>query len=336
MSDRRRHGFVLLVVAGLLAASIVALFTAKTELGLDLRGGVQLVYRAAGTPQHPRVDQADLDKAVTIMQARVDALGANQPQIETSGGDEISASLPAVHDVRRAEQLVGSTSRLLFYDWEANAITSSGRSVAGQLLAQNPDATLISQGSRSTAPGDPGAGSMGLYAAVRLASRQPTVPLNATTRQYLSRGGRELFLFGAPGSAACARMAHDTRTEPVSGEHCYLAGGEDTSSRAELASELKPGVHLAGNELLGVPQGWVVLQAAQTSPDPGEQVKLGAPSAQFYVLHDHVALTGDEITNPQASTAQGGQPDVQFGFTSRGARAFQTATAVIAHRGRSL
>ncbi len=86
MSDRKRHVFVLLIVAGLLAASIAALFTAKTELGLDLRGGVQLVYQATGTPSHPKVDQSDLGKAVSIMEARVNSIGVSQPQIETSGG----------------------------------------------------------------------------------------------------------------------------------------------------------------------------------------------------------------------------------------------------------
>jgi SecD/SecF fusion protein len=123
MSDRKRHGFVLLIVAGLLAASIVALFTAKTELGLDLRGGVQLVYQASGTPQQPKVTQSNLNKAVEIMEARVDALGVSQPQIETSGGNQIEVALPAVHDVGRAEKVVGNVSRLFFYDWEANAIT---------------------------------------------------------------------------------------------------------------------------------------------------------------------------------------------------------------------
>ncbi|PZS13384.1 MAG: hypothetical protein DLM64_03425 [Solirubrobacterales bacterium] len=32
------------------------------------------------------------------------------------------------------------------YDWEANALTSNGQTVASQLIAQNPDALSISQG----------------------------------------------------------------------------------------------------------------------------------------------------------------------------------------------
>ncbi|HLI59253.1 MAG TPA: protein translocase subunit SecD [Solirubrobacteraceae bacterium] len=345
MSDRKRHGFVLLIVAGLLAGSIIALFTAKTELGLDLRGGVQLVYQASGTPAHPRVTQADLNKAVTIMQARVNAIGVNQPSIETSGGNQIQVALPAVHDVGRAERIVGSTSRLLFYDWEANAITPNGKTVASQLLAQNPAAMLISQGPLGTgaAVGSPGSGSMGLYAAVKLASKQPPAPYNATTKQYLSRKGPELFLFGAPGSAACQTIASREHFKPIAGEHCFIAGGPGIGTRQQLQQNITStpatrGISISGNELLTIPQGWVVLQAVPTkaSATTESQLSPGYPSQQFFVLHDHVALTGAEITNPQASTDSAGQPDVTFGFTPKGSRAFQNVTMAIAHRGRNL
>ena len=49
MSDRRRNIFVLLVVAGLVLASLFVIFTKPTKLGLDLRGGVELVYQAQPT-----------------------------------------------------------------------------------------------------------------------------------------------------------------------------------------------------------------------------------------------------------------------------------------------
>ncbi|HEY3771886.1 MAG TPA: protein translocase subunit SecD [Solirubrobacteraceae bacterium] len=340
MSDRKRHGFVLLIVAGLLAASILALFTAKTELGLDLRGGVQLVYQATGTPSHPKVDQSDLDKAVSIMEARVNSIGVSQPAIETSGGNQIQVALPAVHDVGRAEQIVGSTSQLYFYDWEANAITPNGKTVASQLLAQDPTATEISQGSGGNV-GAPDAGSQSLYAAVKLASKQPSAPTTKASRQYLSRLGPEDFLFGAPGSAACKTLAARQHAKPTAGQHCFIAGGADIGTRAQLQQDisgtsLTHGIPIAGNELLQVPQGWVVLQAVQSSTNAKDQVKFSDPSAQFYVLHDHYALKGSEVTNPQASTAAGGQPDVTFGFTSKGSRAFQRVTGTIAHRGQNL
>jgi preprotein translocase subunit SecD len=51
------------------------------------------------------------------------------------------------------------------------------------------------------------------------------------------------------------------------------------------------------------------------------------------VLKDHVALFGNDITNPQQSTDQSGSPDVEFGFTSAGGNAFHQVTGQIARRG---
>ncbi len=327
MSDRQRHGFVLLLVAGLIAASLAVIATQKTVLGLDLKGGVQLVYQAKPTPQSA-VNQNSLNRAVDIMRQRVDQLGVSQPEIQTSGGTQITVGLPDVTNVARAEQEVGTTARLYFYDWEANALSPNGKPVAGQLNAQDPNAVTISQGvSGGGGPGLPGGGGVPLYQAVKLASKQPVVPDNGTQR--LSRSGPLYYVFGAPGSSACVTVAKQSHTTPIQGQHCLLAGPD--SSRQSLQSELPSGVSISQVETLAVPQGTVVLQAA--NPSANNQIKPTSPSAQFYVLKDNVALTGSDITNPQASTDQSGSPDVTFGFNSFGAKQFQKVTAAIAHRG---
>jgi SecD/SecF fusion protein len=326
MSDRRRHGFVLLLVLGLLAASVVVIASRATVLGLDLKGGVQLVYQAQPSPQTPKITQAALNQAVDIMQSRVDQIGVSQPEIQTSGGNEISVGLPDVHNVAQAEQDVGTTTTLSFYDWEANALAPNGKTVAAQLLAQNPTALTISQGDGDGA-GVPGAGSMDLYRAVRQAATQTPAPYSKS----LSRLGSQYYLFGAPGSQACATVARLDHTIPVQHEHCYLTGGQEARSQQALQATLPAGVSLAGNEELKIPQGCLVLQAA--SPNPARQIMFGSPGSQYFVLRDHLALKGSDITNPQASTDANGQPDVQFGLDSHGAQQFQQATAAIARRG---
>ena len=326
MSDRTRHGFVLLLVIGLLAASVVVIASQATVLGLDLKGGVQLVYQAEPSPQTPKVTQAALNQAVDIMQSRVDQLGVSQPEIQTSGGNEISVGLPDVHNVARAEQEVGTTTTLSFYDWEANALTPNGKPVASQLTAQDPAALTISQGA-GDGPGVQGAGSMGLYRAVRLAAKQTPAPYSKS----LSRLGAQYYLFGAPGSQACAMVAQENHTTPVQSEHCFLTGGQGAASQQALQATLPAGVSLAGNEELKVPQGWLVLQAA--NPSPSHRTLFGSPDSQYFVLRDHLALKGSDITNPQASTDSSGQPDVQFGLDSHGAQQFQKTTAAIARRG---
>src|SRR3984885_3821938 len=111
MSDRQRHGFVLLIVAGLIAASLFVAFTQKTRLGLDLKGGVQLVYQGEPTAQSA-VTQDALNRAVDIMRQRVDQLGVSEPEISTEGTQQISVGLPNVSNTARAEQEVGTTARL--------------------------------------------------------------------------------------------------------------------------------------------------------------------------------------------------------------------------------
>ncbi|MBV9816714.1 MAG: protein translocase subunit SecD [Solirubrobacterales bacterium] len=322
MSDRQRHGFVLLVVVGLIIASVVVITTQRTLLGLDLRGGVQLVYQAEPTPQSP-VNQSSLNRAVDIMRQRVDQLGVSEPVIQTSGGNQISVGLPDVRNVARAEQQVGSTARLYFYDWEANVITPNGKSVASQMEAQDPQAVTLSQG-LGGGPGVPGAGGVPIYQAVKLASQQPAL---SSSQVHLSRSGALYYLFGAPGSSACATVARANGTTPIQGQHCLLAGPE--SDPQSLAADLPAGVGVAAGLKLAIPQGWVILQAA--NPSSAHPISPNSPSAQFFVLRDDVALTGADVTNPQASTDQG-SPDVQFGLNSTGSTEFQNVTARIAHR----
>src|SRR4051812_435348 len=122
MSDRRRSLFILLLVAGLLAASFAIIATKSTRLGLDLKGGVQLVYQAKPTAQQPTVTQESLARALDIMRQRVDAFGVAEPELAQLGNNQIQANLPGVSDAQRAAAQVGSTAQLFFYDWEANIL----------------------------------------------------------------------------------------------------------------------------------------------------------------------------------------------------------------------
>jgi SecD/SecF fusion protein len=325
MTDRQRNGLILLLVAGLIAASAVVITQMKTRLGLDLKGGVQLVYQGQPTPQTPVVTQDALSRAVDIMRQRVDQLGVSEPEIQTSGDNQISVGLPDVKNTARAEKLVGTTARLEFYDWEANALTPGGKTVASQLQAQDPSALAISQANGGQ-PGSPGAGSMSLYNAVKLAAKQPkSVSANN------ARAGPAYYMFGSPGSAACATAAKDQGKAPTPGLHCLLSGPEDNLQ--DLRGGLPAGVSASapGVQTFVVQQGTVVLQAVPSSF--AHPLNVNDPLAQFFVLKDNVALFGNDITNPQQSTDQSGAPDVTFGFSGRGKTEFQNVTAAIAHRG---
>jgi SecD/SecF fusion protein len=122
MTNRRRNVIILGLVLGLLAASIYAITTKRTVLGLDLRGGTELVYQARATPQVPDPSQEDIDRAIENIRDRVDALGVSEPEISRFGTDQISVGLPDVSDADRAIEQVGTPAQLYLYDFEPNVI----------------------------------------------------------------------------------------------------------------------------------------------------------------------------------------------------------------------
>ena len=127
MSERRRSLFVLLIVLGLLAGSLYVVSTKDTKLGLDLQGGVQLIYEGKPTAQQPTVTSEALQRSLDIMRDRVDAFGVSEPELLQSGDNQIEVNLPGVEDAERAAAQVGSTAQLFFYDWEANILDEDCR-----------------------------------------------------------------------------------------------------------------------------------------------------------------------------------------------------------------
>ena len=173
MTDRRRNGLILLLVAGLIAASAVVIATKKTRLGLDLKGGVELVYQAKPTPPQPKVTQDAVNRSIDIMRERVDQLGVSEPEIQRSGRDQIAVGLPDVKNAQRAQKQVGKVAQLFFYDWETN--------VLGPDVKPNP-ATPTSPAARRPAR----SAACPLYDAVKRASKRPPIhdDNNTTNDQY--------------------------------------------------------------------------------------------------------------------------------------------------------
>jgi preprotein translocase subunit SecD len=101
-------GLVLVLLGGLYIAKFAA--DLKPRLGLDLKGGVSLVYEATGK----KIDTDVLAKTVEKIRNRVDKLGVSEPEITVLGSKNIEVQLPGVNDPARAKALVGQTAQLQF------------------------------------------------------------------------------------------------------------------------------------------------------------------------------------------------------------------------------
>jgi hypothetical protein len=329
----RRPG--LTIALGMLSV-LVAAAVVVVALGAGHRGGssaapaagrsLTLTYRVQPTRQAPRLTDVVIDHELALIRARLRDLGARSRVVRV-GADEIKVAVSTPHPNAAAgvvERQIAASDSVQFYDWEANALVPSGRTVASQLRSHQATALTLSQGTGTEPPGTADAGGVTLYQAIRVASSLPA----AGTAASLPRLGPEYFSFGAPGSQTCAIAATDRGAAPLAGQFCYLAGPEPTVSA--LRPELPHGVSASDGKVLKVPQGIVVVQAANQS-----SIGVGAQSARFFVLRDRAAMSGAQIIDPHA-VVQNGEPEVQFAFTPSGRETFQSLTATIAHRGQTV
>src|SRR6478609_1552183 len=136
MGTRRSHLLVLLFVIGLVGVSALVIAGRETKLGLDLQGGLELVYEGQPTGTSTEVSSEDIDDSISIIEERINKLGVSEPEVARLGTENISVSLPGVTDANRAAEQVGTTAQLYFYDWEPNLI--GPQSVIGGRPGQQP------------------------------------------------------------------------------------------------------------------------------------------------------------------------------------------------------
>ena len=312
MTDRRRNIMILLLVAGLIAASVAAIATKKTRLGLDLKGGVELIYQAKPTAA-AKVDTETLERAITIMRKRVDQLGVAQPEIQRSGKDEINVSLPDVSNATRAQERVGKTAQLYFYDWEPNVIGPNGQ--------KDPSEGGVTGDGTSGGAGGVTAG-LTEYQAVLRAAKRPAIlrKTDTTWRRGCTPEQKNECIYG---SWYLLDTAHET----------VLRGPEETSHN--LYSDLHKVPKGAKLRAVRVNPGTLVVESHPVEGASGKVINEKPNS--YYVINDEPVLQGDSITNPQQSFDEGGggtgQPNVTFSFTSHGKTVFERITKQIAHRG---
>jgi len=315
MGKRRRNFFILLFVLGLIVISGLVIANKPTRLGLDLKGGVQLVLQGRPTPQQPTIDNASMDRAIDIIRSGCDQLGVSEIEVARVGSDQIQVGIPGATSVGRATECATKPARLFFFDWEPNLIGRErvigghpGKEApkgaleqadkeweeAGRTATKREDVQLILGGAYPTE-----------YAAAKLASEQEPVPdcenCSQPTTYYLFQKASPHKLIAGP---------------EFSKEDLYIS--PDGTKRSHKGIVVK------------VPQGTIVVSELP-SDRSGQVIETAEPG--WFALRDQPALSGTDITNPKQETDEVGQPNVTFQFTGDGRQAFQEVTRTIAQRG---
>ncbi|MPY31001.1 protein translocase subunit SecD [Streptomyces adustus] len=103
-----------LIALAAVAVSLYVALTVPIHLGLDLRGGTQIVLQTRPTAAADEDGDA-VERTVEVLRDRIDALGVAEPGIVGSGSNRIIVELPGVQDPAKAAELLGRTAQLTFH-----------------------------------------------------------------------------------------------------------------------------------------------------------------------------------------------------------------------------
>jgi preprotein translocase subunit SecD len=118
----RANTLFLTLVIALFAFAVCALVyplfgREAMRLGLDLQGGIHMVYQADLSEVEPGTESEAISGAMAVIEQRINVFGVTEPVIQKQGGDRILVELPGVSEAEKAKALIGETTLLEFREW---------------------------------------------------------------------------------------------------------------------------------------------------------------------------------------------------------------------------
>ena len=131
VTDRAKNHLILLAMLVLLGLTAVVAVVRSPVLGLDLRGGLEVVLKAVpNDPKNPPT-QDQINQAISIIRSRVDKLGVSEPEIRKEANNEVSIALAGIKDPKAAASIIGSTGELFMLDYTGTLEPIVSKSASG-------------------------------------------------------------------------------------------------------------------------------------------------------------------------------------------------------------
>jgi len=117
MDPKQRNVLSIVAVITLVVIAAVLFWPPQTKIrqGLDIQGGVSVILTAKA-PAGEALTEDKMDRAQTVLQARVNALGASEATVQRQGNDAILVQLPGIKNQQQALRALGTTGLLEFVD----------------------------------------------------------------------------------------------------------------------------------------------------------------------------------------------------------------------------
>ena len=115
----RKNMLVLIIILALFTFAVCALVfpmfdREEIQLGLDLKGGIHMVYLADLSSVEPGGEAEAIEGAIAVIERRINVLGVTEPIIQRQGEDRILVELPGISETEKAKRLIGQTALLEF------------------------------------------------------------------------------------------------------------------------------------------------------------------------------------------------------------------------------
>ncbi|MDM5156606.1 protein translocase subunit SecDF [Bacillus sp. DX1.1] len=112
---------IVLLIGGIIGAAGKNI-TKGISLGLDLRGGFEILYEVKPAKKGDKIDRDALVSTVGALENRVNVLGVSEPNIQIEGEDRIRVQLAGVKDQQKAREILSTQAKLTFRDVDDNLL----------------------------------------------------------------------------------------------------------------------------------------------------------------------------------------------------------------------
>src|SRR5690625_1084709 len=121
---------IILTLAAVIATTVMDA-TDNLTLGLDLQGGIEILYEVEPVDEEQEINTAALEATVQSLRQRVDVLGVNEPNFTIEEPNRIRVQLAGINDEEEARELLATSGRLSFRDVEGTEYLDGSDLVEG-------------------------------------------------------------------------------------------------------------------------------------------------------------------------------------------------------------
>lgn len=111
--------------------------------GLDLKGGVYVVYEAKTDATGAELDKI-INQTIEVFRLRVDGFGLTEPIIVREGEKRVRVELPGVENAQEAIDMIGQTAQLRFVAADNDEVVLTGTNVKNAEAAYDQGQVVVS------------------------------------------------------------------------------------------------------------------------------------------------------------------------------------------------